>query len=181
MKLDLSDVVANLGKKLSYEIDEPPLEDLESGLKGVGPLKGKVTFTNSGRHIVVRGEFTTVIELECARCLRSYRYTVELPIEEEFALPGHTYACAEEQEEVEFGEDEAEPLFVENIFDLTELLRQQILVTMPIKPLCSVECKGICPTCGKDLAEGPCECLTEEINPALAKLSALVEERKEDD
>ncbi len=73
MKLDLNEVVSHLGKHISYEINEPPIEDPESGLKCVEPVRGKATFSNTGRHIVVLGSFATTVEIECARCLGNYR------------------------------------------------------------------------------------------------------------
>ena len=58
MKLDLNEVATNLGKHLSYTIDEPPIVDPDSGLTCVEPIRGSATFTNTGRHIVVRGDFS---------------------------------------------------------------------------------------------------------------------------
>lgn len=184
MKLDLNEIVAHLGKKIAYEIDEPTIEDPESGLKTVGPITGKVTFTNTGTHVVVLGKFHATLELECARCLSNYTMDVDQSIEEALPIVGHEFGETDEQaqgeEDEELPEDEEEPLFVDNIYDLTELLRQSIMVAVPIKPLCSEACKGLCPRCGKNLTEGPCECSPDDVNPAFAALAALLEEKKEE-
>jgi len=98
---------------------------------------------------------------------------IDLPIEEELPIAGHTLEMLEAAQEEEIPEDEREPLFVDSIFDLTELLRQSILLALPMRPLCSEECKGLCPHCGANLNEGPCGCPTDlDANPfaALAKL-----------
>jgi len=173
MKLDLTEIVAHLGKQIRYDIDEPPVEELDGGLRCVTPIKGEVTFTNSGRHIVARGRFAATVETECSRCLGRYRTDLDIPIEEEIRIAGHMAEMLEEEVEAELPEEEKEPLFVDNIFDLTELLRQDILVAVPIKTLCSDECKGLCPRCGKNLNDGPCDCPPEEEAGPFAVLAEL--------
>ncbi len=179
MKLDLTEIAAHLGKRIRYDIDDPPIKDFDGGLRCVSRIGGEVTFTNSGRHIVARGVFRTTVEMECSRCLRMHRVEVELPIEEELPMAGRAIEMGEEEVEEELPEEENEPLFVDGIFDLTELLRQSILVAMPIKPLCSEECKGLCPHCEKNLNDGPCDCPPDAEAGPFAGLAELVEENKE--
>lgn len=171
MKLDLGEVITHLGKRIKYEVDEPPIKDLESGLKCVEPVKGEIAFSNTGRHVVLRGSVTTTVELECARCLSVFNVKVAVPIEEEIQIPAHYLEWAEEDEEEELPEEEREPLVEDNILDLTELLRQNIMVAVPVKAVCSEECEGLCSRCGHNLNEGPCECPPEEINPAFQGLA----------
>lgn len=182
MKLDLSEIAANLGKRIKYDLDETPIVDTESGLKCVEPITGEMTFSNTGRTIDVRGKFKTTIEVECARCLRAYGMPVEMPIEEELPLEGQPWEPEQPQEgEDELPEDEKDPLFVDNIFDLQEYFRQLIVVSVPIKPLCEEACKGLCPHCGANLNDGPCECPPEVADTPFAVLSSLVEEDKLED
>jgi uncharacterized protein len=72
-------------------------------------------------------------------------------------------------------------LFVENMLDMTEMFRQDILLAMPIKPICSEECKGLCPSCGRNLNEGPCGCPPDAGESAFAALAALLEAPTEDE
>lgn len=181
MKLDLTEIAAHLGKRIKYDLDEKPIVDAGSGLKCVEPIIGDVTFTNAGRVIDVRGKFSTTIELECGRCLRSYRLPVQAKIEEALPLEGVPWAPEEPDEEEEILEDEKEPLFVENIFDLGEYLRQTILVSVPIKPLCEDECKGLCVHCGANLNDGPCGCQPEEIDSPFGALASLLDEEDKDE
>jgi uncharacterized protein len=181
MKLDLSEIATHLGKRIRYEIDEPPVEELDDGVRCLEPVKGDVTFSNTGRHIVARGSFSTAVEIECARCLRLYRAELSLPIEEEMSIAGHLADLPEEeQQEEEEIEPYSEPLFVDHIFDLTEMLRQTILVALPIKPLCFEECKGLCPQCGKNLNDGPCGCPPDTETTPFAALAGLLKEEKEE-
>jgi len=176
MKLDLSEIASHLGKRIRYEIDEPPIKDIDESIKSVAPIKGEVTFNNTGKHIVARGYLKTVIEVDCSRCLVEYRMDLDLPIEEELRIAGHMPDMLEDQQEEELTEEEKEPLFVDNVFDLSELIRQSIITAVPIKPLCMEACKGLCPYCGQNLNEGECGCSQEPRNPKLAKLKELLEE-----
>ena len=179
MKLDLNEIAANLGKRIKYEIDETPIVDDDSGLKCVEPIKGSVTFGNIGPTIDVRGKFKTSIELECARCLRAYKMAVEMPVQEELPVEGQPRMPEQEDDVDELPEAEHDPLFVDNIFDLEEYLRQAILVTVPIKPLCQEACKGLCPRCGANLNDGPCECPQDlGASPFAALLSLVVDEEE---
>jgi uncharacterized protein len=60
-----------------------------------------------------------------------------------------------------------------HILDLSEAIRQYALVNTPMKPLCKKECAGICPTCGKNLNEGKCDCPKDNIDPRWSKLAEL--------
>lgn len=165
MKLDLSEIAAHLGKRIKLELSEGPIADVESGLKCVEPITGEITFSNTGRTIDVRGKFRSVVELECGRCLGAYRMPVESNIEETLPLEGRPWAPeAGESEDEELLDEDVEPLFVDNIFDLGEYLRQSILVNVPIKPLCDEVCKGLCPRCGVNLNDRSCECDADEGN-----------------
>lgn len=174
MKLDLTEIVTHLGKQISYEIEELPIEEFGDDVHCVTPIVGRVTFTNTGRHIVARGSFGVTVDVECSRCLRMYSVALELPIEEELQIAGHTMEMLEAAPEDEIPEEERDLLFVDNVFDLTELLRQSILLALPIKPLCSEECKGLCPSCGANLNDGPCSCPPSLETSPFAELAKLL-------
>jgi uncharacterized protein len=59
-----------------------------------------------------------------------------------------------------------------HILDLTEAIKQYALLAIPMKPLCRQDCRGLCPNCGHNLNEGPCDC--REAGPNLSKLSKLL-------
>ncbi|HMC38403.1 MAG TPA: DUF177 domain-containing protein [Acidimicrobiales bacterium] len=71
-------------------------------------------------------------------------------------------------------DEETYPLRGE-LLDLRPLVRDAILLELPIAPLCRPDCAGLCPTCGADLAEGPCECPAPGADPRWAALDALLE------
>jgi uncharacterized protein len=61
-----------------------------------------------------------------------------------------------------------------HILDLTEAIRQYALLAVPMKPLCRKECAGLCPNCGKNLNQGPCDCPAQNIDPRWSKLTKLL-------
>lgn len=178
MKLDLGEVLSHPGKRTEYIVDEPPLVDRDSGLKCVSPVKGKLTFTNSGSLLIVRGYADTAIELECSRCVGSFVRDVHVDIDEQFQMPGHEFVAPGEEEEDLFLDDESNPILSENIFDLTELLRQAILVEVPISTVCSDECKGLCATCGRNLNEESCKCPPPTMESAFSVLAGMLETKE---
>jgi uncharacterized protein len=175
-KLDLSEIVQNVGKRQAYEIDEPcwPESEEEGAVQCLGHVVGKVEFSNTGHLLLARGRVKADFDLECGRCLCRFPAPVEAAIEEQFEIPHYQGGLPrdEEEEEDEVLEDQ-EPLFVENILDLAELIRQTLLVELPIKPLCDETCKGLCAQCGKNLNEGACGC-PEPVDSPFAGLADLL-------
>jgi uncharacterized protein len=60
-----------------------------------------------------------------------------------------------------------------HLLDLSEAIRQNALLAVPMKPLCREDCSGLCQQCGKDLNKGQCDCNKSEIDPRWAKLADL--------
>ncbi len=101
-----------------------------------------------------------------------------MPVEEDMLIAGHVPDVGEEDVEEEEAVDSGEPLFVEGIFDLTELIRQSVLVAVPIKTLCAEDCKGLCPHCAKNLNDGPCNCPPDQDTGPFAALGSLMEQEE---
>lgn len=138
------------------------------------PIRFEIRAVRADALVYVQGRFAAFVRLACSRCLARYRTEVA----ERFSL---TYAprkqMPEQQrpgEEVEVSDDEVDLTpFDGDQIDLTEGLQEQLVMALPLKPLCSDDCKGICPRCGADLNQGPCNCPGEEVDPRLAVLAKL--------
>jgi uncharacterized protein len=179
MKLDLSEIAATLGKHFHYEINETSLE--AEDVSCVEPITGSIDFTNADSHIVVRGSFKTSILMDCSRCLEPTKMPVVVKIEEELPIPSQQAILAGHVDVEEAEEEVLEPFFLHNIFDLSEYIRQAILMEAPLKPLCSEECKGLCPTCGMNLNEGACDCPEDLSASPFAALTDLLETNDEEE
>jgi uncharacterized protein len=125
-----------IGTERSIVVDD----DLEIAGFGTSHVSGSLKLVRTNRSILVKGTLQTSLELECARCLEKYRCPLEFLIEEEFfpvveAASGLT--VEEEFEEGDFVIDENLHL------DISEAVRQYAMMTMPMKPLCRLDCTGL--------------------------------------
>jgi len=150
-----------VGSKMSFDIDEAQ-QRLAEDLR-VDFVRGTVEFTRTNRGIFVRGQLHSQTQLECARCLETFSQPLDFHLEVQFGLPP-----IKPQEETIF------PIGVKGILDLTEALREQILLELPMRPLCKPDCRGLCVECGKNLNEGTCDCVKETIDPRLVRLKDLL-------
>lgn len=107
-------------------------------------------------------------EAECRRCLKPVGGRLETRVREMYR-PRPPGEAPDEDEETY-------PLSGE-LLDLRPLVRDAILLALPIAPLCRDDCAGLCPTCGADLNDGPCDCPPAAGDPRWAALDALREGR----
>ncbi len=162
MKFNLAPLLEEpVGSKMSFDIGEDQqklAEDLD-----VDCIQGIVEFTRTNKGIFVNGQLHSQIQLECARCLETFAQSLDFHLEAQFGPPP-----IQPQEGPTF------PIGVNGILDLTEPLREQALLDLPMRPLCRPDCRGLCIECGKDLNEGACDCVEETIDPRLARLKQLL-------
>lgn len=134
-------------------------------------VQGNVRLTRTDRGILAKGIMHSETELTCGRCLTLFSHHFNLDIEEEFfpTTDVNTGAVISLPDEAgSFSIDE------NNILDLTDAVRQYLLMAIPIKPLCQQDCAGLCPTCGANLNETPCGCPSGAVDPRWEKLRNLV-------
>ena len=173
MKLEIGEIIHRVGHQAAVPIEEPCPAD--GDLPCTEPIHGKLTLTNTGHHLLVRGDLATTVQMQCARCLKDVLVPLSAHIEEEFPLP------TIDARGVAHWEIEGEPstILEDYTLDTGELARQHLLVSAPMAPVCDDACKGICPGCGKNLNEGPCTCPPPGIDARLEGLRALLEEEGE--
>lgn len=138
------------------------------------PLDIRLGARRMGDMVVVEGHFAVGVEMTCNRCLKQYMtelrshfnltYTRELTIEIESRDAGDTELQSEEIGLIVFESD---------FIDLRDALQSEIVMAVPMKPLCDGNCKGLCPKCGADLNRGDCGCKRKTIDPRFAVLKGL--------
>jgi len=120
-----------------------------------------------GNEIHVTGTLSTELESICDRCLEPLRRPVDL----EFDLFYRPMKTIAHEEEIELKPSELEIGFYQgNGLELDEILKEQVLLSLPIKRVCREDCQGLCPHCGQNLNQGRCACKTERIDARLAGL-----------
>ncbi len=124
-----------------------------SGVNLVEPLEVDLTARSVGDGVLLRGRLRATVERECRRCLVGVRQPVDdtvdmlfAPIgEDEDELGGEVYPLPERGQEL----------------DVTDAVREQLLLRAPQYVLCEEACRGLCPQCGTNLNEGSCDCVSE--------------------
>ncbi len=164
------------GGTRKYTISEQ-VEDLDPELVIQEPISGQIKFTKIPHGILVTGQLDTVLEVSCNRCLEPFDLPLSFELEEEFhpttdLVTGAHLPVADEA-------DEATLIDEKHIIDLSEVTRQALLLALPTIPACREGCKGICPQCGQNWNEGPCDCPTEVIDPRWNALRALLDSSDE--
>lgn len=140
MKIDLTELLQKVGNEADYKLLEK-VSFPADGLSLVKPLKIQAHLVNTGASVLVSGQAKTVAELECSRCLNNYQIPINIEFEEEFS---HEPLSHHGKGEIELhSEDFVSPIGDDNMIDLTELIRQDMLLSLPIKTLCSNNCQGI--------------------------------------
>lgn len=158
-------VVAVALQELAPDMDTAGPDDTASDV-----LTGPVRLMRTNAGILAQGELHAETTLACARCLAPVRVKLTVPLEEVYTptLDILTGKPIEPDEE-----DRALWIDAHHILDLTEVLRQNVLIATPMQVLCKPDCRGLCPTCGHNLNEGPCEC-QPETDPRWAALAELL-------
>jgi uncharacterized protein len=116
------------------------------------------------------GSVKTTLELPCGRCLEPFT----MPVDQAFDLryQPHTHPSADEERELE--EDDLTTAFYEHDqIDLEHLMREQFQLSLPMKPLCSESCQGLCDICGANLNRETCDCKKDWEDPRFAALREL--------
>jgi uncharacterized protein len=138
------------------------------------------------------GRAATELELTCSRCTEPFRVPVEaafdlryLPHRENVGTGGTAGPTSRsgargkpgKADEHEIEEDDLSTAFYrDETIDLGEMVREQFYLALPMKPLCSEACKGLCPQCGTNLNRATCDCRTEWHDPRFDQLRALKKE-----
>lgn len=145
--------------------------------KVVAPVHLVMDVHRDGDAYRATGRVETQLQLECGRCLETFPIAVDSPFELRYVPEP---AAAGDTEEREIAEDDLTTAFYKNeSLDLAELMHEQFVLALPMKPLCAPTCKGLCVHCGTNLNKGTCDCAPEWIDPRLATLKGLIKTDKE--
>jgi uncharacterized protein len=159
MFLKISDL--ELGKVRFSETFAPgSIELSDAQLHQTEPLEatGAAELSEATREIRVAGHLKTRMEIACDRCLE----TAVLPVESDFDLVYRPASASPEHGEVLLHGDEVEIGFYEGDgLELDDVLREQVLLLLPMQRVCREDCKGICPVCGQNRNQVECDCHQE--------------------
>ena len=132
-----------------------------------------LTASKEGETVFVRGGLKGAAQVPCARCLAEVRLPLETPLRMVFTPAEDEPAEADEDDPLA---DVEQATYTGGEIDLEPVVREALLLAVPMAPLCTPSCKGLCPTCGVNRNQTTCGCTVEPadaIDPRLAPLKGL--------
>ena len=144
------------GESFEGVLDDAVLELDDEFLHPFAGVRYDLFAQQLGRELLVRGTLAQDFDAVCSRCGGDFDFTATVP---DFTV------SIETDERTEY-------------VDLTDEVRQSIILALPTYPVCRPTCLGVCPICGKNLNEGPCGCAHAERDDRWGALDGLNLERK---
>lgn len=145
--LDIEDVFVLKG--------ELKISKLSSAYKLVSPVHYEFTIKKNKDNLHVEGILSCIVSLICSRCLDEFSYMINTKVD--FKMVAQNLAPNEP--EIELKRDEMDIYYYEgNEIELEPILNEEIMLNIPIKPLCKESCKGLCQVCGKNQNYEQCDC-----------------------
>lgn len=155
-----------------HEVWVPPAEidlDLEEA-QFVEDIHGHIQLSRYEQDVYVKGSFSVSVELECGCCIEPFATSISGDIEVQF-YPTDVTAPSNPWQM-----DTGERYYLGDTIDLSEEVRQSVILEIPNWPLCSENCKGLCPQCGENLNVTNCDChISEESSSPFAALADLLD------
>jgi len=156
-----------VGAKRNYEIDQLAGENDENH------IKGRIELIRTSQGILAAGKFFADVKGPCSRCLREAKEQISFIMEEEF------FPVIDITSGIHLHPPPEEFTIADNhILDLSEAIRQYIIMATPTRLLCRPDCPGICPVCGQELAHGDCGHTTRPYDHRWYKLAQKKKENK---
>ncbi|WP_368487677.1 DUF177 domain-containing protein [Clostridium sp. BJN0013] len=163
MELNISELLKEkkAEKKLNLIIQENGLYDGIEYIELLQPISFVGILSKVENDFTLKGEIQGILELSCSRCIEKFPYELNITIVEKLT---NVYK-EDEDDEIIFIED--------NVIDITQIIQNNIILSLPIKKLCKQNCKGLCQQCGTNLNKFKCQCKSHDIDPRLAKLEDM--------
>jgi uncharacterized protein len=128
------------------------------------PVRVRIHAESSGETILLDGSAATGAILPCSRCLKQFNLTVQTDFSATAVPEPPPQTAHAADQEIELATDEMDVIaYTGNSVDLRKEIAQQIIMALPINPVCTPSCKGLCSHCGVDLNQTDCRC-SEEVN-----------------
>lgn len=168
MKIRLSDI-AHEGLNLQCEMEPATLDLEDTGVQFSEPIHVQSRLVMMDRTAYLTGEAGAPARFQCVRCLETvpfvFQTSFQMNVEPQETASGKTPGELRELHREELDEH----YYSGDVIDLTEVVREQILLALPAYPLCRADCRGLCPRCGGDLNCISCRCSIEDTRPPMTQ------------
>lgn len=157
---------------IGFDVDGQECPIPEDAGKLRAPIHVEAHIRKIGTEIAIEGRISTIVEMLCSRCLKPHDEILCDTFEATYQPQPDSSAW---KEELELNEADLTTCYYEGeTLSLADVVQDQLLLLLPIQPLCDPACAGLCPSCGKNLNKGSCHCATQAIDPRLAVLGQLL-------
>ncbi|NLJ80599.1 MAG: DUF177 domain-containing protein [Firmicutes bacterium] len=175
MRINISSLLGQKGASflVEEELSSSFVESAPEVDHVLSPIQAQIKISNTGEGFLVTAEFSFEVALYCSRCLRPFTTILEASAAEEYRYQPRQQS----ESHGEFFPDE-EPLVEGNELDLTSLIQETVLMSIPMKNVCEESCPGLCPVCGGVLAEESCDCLDPKLDIRMSPLKELLQSRE---
>ncbi len=162
---------------MKIAVSEIPEEGLEvereealnsDSVRVVQPVKVSLKIRKVGAEVVVSGIIRAAQAMTCSRCLKDFTKELAVPVDLVYE-PAEGLGPGDKQHELKADELET-GFYGGDELDIEGMVEEQMLLSVPLKPLCKETCLGLCPRCGADLNEGPCGCAAQKADSGFEAL-----------
>lgn len=161
------------GLKICRDLEFLSMDLVDESAVFLEPTHVELLIKKIGEETTIKGRIKTCLSFICSRCLSPF----EFPIDSSFDLiylPEQLDVAKEE-----LGNEDINKLFYySRKINLEEVVLEQLNLILPVKPLCSKDCQGICPVCGKIIKNGECSCVRNDSDPRLEKLKLFLRDKR---
>lgn len=180
MELSIHSIQSERGASVRAEfLQDVSQLDWDGQLVAHGPARLQVTATNLGGAISLEGRLQLRVGLICSRCTQEYVVDLDEPIREFFVKGSSSSSRSRSADDADH---EIPPDFLDDsetderqysgdVLHLDDVVRENVLLSIPMKPVCHEDCRGLCPVCGANLNTTNCGCSAEAIDPRWADLA----------
>ncbi|MGD9765561.1 MAG: DUF177 domain-containing protein [Candidatus Binatia bacterium] len=151
--------------ELNPLLEHGPVHDFEF----LGPARVALRYYRSGQELFLDGTIRTDTAGHCARCLSRFEFCHE-PLVSCVLVPRSGRWASEA---LDGGGDDQLMWYEGEEVDVSPIIRERLMLTLPTLPLCREDCRGLCPRCGADHNTGDCDCVAEVADPRFAVLRSL--------
>ena len=169
MRIKIKDI-PDSGRALDITFDRTFLMDALQGFDAdLQNSRGfaSLFLTRAADQVFVRGQLGGTLTLPCSRCLVTTSLQIDVPIRITFTPEDELPPEDRVTDDVEFATHDRQYVVLDNV------LREALILAIPMTPLCRESCQGLCPVCGRDRNEGDCGCTPEPPDPRFAALKDL--------
>ncbi|MBX5481679.1 MAG: DUF177 domain-containing protein [Myxococcaceae bacterium] len=183
--------IEEIQKDGGLHLDEPipkqtvqaALDDFEDGWRADEGFQLKAHLLKVGEGVLLKGDFTAKVVAPCKRCVTDVLLTlphsftlnlVDASLAQQMGVEDEGEDDGKGERNGSFSLDEAEQdTFDGKVIDLDPIIREQILLALPMSAVCRDDCAGLCTVCGQNLNEKRCGCDTKVIDPRLGALKDI--------